>query len=291
MTAYQMVTVPVRGGELAVGLWGERGPLVVAAHGITSSHVAWTLVGEDLGRDHRFAAVDLRGRGASRDLPAPYGMDQHADDLAAVIRALGDGPVVLAGHSMGGFAAVATARRHAELVERLVLVDGGAPLPLPPGMPADATEADVAAAIEQTIGTAFARLTMTFPDRAAIVAHWKAHPALTEWSPVLTAYAEYDVIEGDGGLVTKCLLAAAVRDAQDLYATAGRTPSVLPVPAVFLRAEFGMLGAPPPFYAQGYAERWLPGLVESTVEGVNHYTITLAGRGAEAVIRAVRAER
>jgi lipase len=291
MSAYQLESVAVRGGDLAVGIWGRGGPLVVAAHGITSSHLAWSLVGADLGRDFRFAAADLRGRGGSRNLPPPYGMAQHADDLAAIIQTLGGGPAIVVGHSMGGFAAVATARRHTELVRRLVLVDGGAPLPLPPGVPADASEADLAAAIEQTVGTAFARLTMTFPDRAAVVDLWRSHPALAEWTPAMQAYAEYDVLETGRGLVTKCLLAAAVRDAQELYATSSASPQALPVPAVFLRAQRGMLGDPTPLYPSEYAQRWLPGVVESTVDGVNHYTITLADTGAEAVIRAVRAQR
>lgn len=43
-----------------------------------------------------------------------------------------------------------------------------------------------------------------------------------------------------------------------------------------------------PFYPTGYAERQLPGAVEFTVPGVNHYTITLAPRGAAAVAAAVR---
>ncbi|MCP2325097.1 pimeloyl-ACP methyl ester carboxylesterase [Hamadaea flava] len=290
MVAYRRATVAVEGGELALGSWGEEGPLVVAAHGITSSHVAWTLIGERLGADHRFVAVDLRGRGDSRDLPGPYGMDRHADDIAAVIRAYG-GSAVVAGHSMGAFVAAATARRHPDLVSRLVLVDGGAPLPLPPGVPADAGEADLKAAIEQTVGASFARLTQTFPDRAAVVDLWRAHPALTDWNPVMTAYADYDAVETAEGLVAKCRLAAAVRDAQDIYATSSARSAALPVPAVFLRAERGMLGGPVPLYPEGYAERWLPGITASTVEASNHYTITLSPTPADVVAEAIRSDR
>ncbi|NUT08409.1 MAG: alpha/beta hydrolase [Hamadaea sp.] len=290
MVAYQRATVAVEGGELAFGIWGEQGPLVVAAHGITSSHLAWALVAERLGTDHRFVAADLRGRGDSRDLPGPYGIDRHADDIAAVIRAYG-GQAVVVGHSMGAFVAAATARRHPDLVSRLVLVDGGAPLPLPPGVPADATEADLKVAIEQTVGTAFARLTETFPDRAAVTALWRGHPALTDWNAAMTAYADYDVVETADGLVTKCKLAAAVRDAQDIYATSSARSAALPVPAVFLRAERGMLGGPTPLYPEGYAERWLPGIAASTVANANHYTITLSPGPADVVADAVRTYR
>ncbi|WP_027343654.1 alpha/beta fold hydrolase [Hamadaea tsunoensis] len=286
--AYAKQTVAVGGGELAVGVWGETGPLVVAVHGITSNHLAWTLVGEDLGRDHRFVAVDLRGRGDSRDLPGPYGMARHAEDVAAVIEAFGGGPIVLAGQSMGGWVTVETAHRRPDLVERLVLVDGGAPLPLPDGVPARASEADLRSAVEQTVGTAFARLTMTFPDVESAVSLWRGHPALTEWTPLLQAYAEYDVTPAGDGVATKAVLAAAVRDAQELYALAGTEPRALPVPGVFLRAEFGMLGGLPAMYAPGDATHWLPGVAESTIDDVNHYTVLMGERGAKAVIAAIR---
>jgi hypothetical protein len=44
-----------------------------------------------------------------------------------------------------------------------------------------------------------------------------------------------------------------------------------------------------PFYPAGYAEKWLPGVEERTVAGVNHYTATLAPAGSDAVAAAVRA--
>ena len=115
-------------------MWGDEGPLVVLVHGITSSHLAFGLVGPALAADHRVVGVDLRGRGRSRELPPPYGMVAHAADVAAVIEAYGGGPAVVVGHSMGGFVAVELARGYPMLVERLVLVDGGAPLPFPAGV-------------------------------------------------------------------------------------------------------------------------------------------------------------
>ncbi|GIH75095.1 alpha/beta hydrolase [Planobispora longispora] len=283
---HRMETVPVRGGDLRVGVWGDRGPLVVAAHGITSSHMAWTLVGPELGGDHRFVAVDLRGRGGSRDLPAPYGMAAHADDLAAVIRRYGGGPAVLAGHSMGGFVVAETARRHPHLADRLVLVDGGAPLPLPPGA------GDVPEAIERTVGPVLARLRRTFATREEYRDLWRAHPAFADWTEACAAYADYDLVEAAGvgsGFVAACRLEAALADAPEVYALPGVLPRPLPAPAVFLRAARGMLDEPDaPLYSPGRAAEWLPGVAESTVDGVNHYTITLGPVGSAAVVRAVR---
>ena len=44
---YRLQGVPVDGGDLTVGVWGDEGPLVVAAHGITSHHLGYGLVGPD----------------------------------------------------------------------------------------------------------------------------------------------------------------------------------------------------------------------------------------------------
>jgi pimeloyl-ACP methyl ester carboxylesterase len=278
---------------LRVGRWsagpGSQGPLVVAAHGITSSHLAWTLVGPRLAADHRFIGVDLRGRGGSRDLPGPYGMAAHADDLAAVIIAAGGGPAILVGHSMGGFVVAETARRHPELVARLVLVDGGAPLPVPPGIDPSGDPDQIAPAIRATVGAAFARLEMAFPTVEAYRELWQAHPSFQDWTPACDEYIEYDLTGSPPELRPACRLEAALRDARDLYAFTGVEPSALPRPAVFLRAERGMLNQPDlPFYQPGYAAQWLPGTAEQTVPDTNHYTITLGVAGATAIAAAVR---
>ena len=60
-------------------------------------------------------------------------MARHVEDVLAALDRTGAGRVVLAGHSMGGFVALAFAARHPERVSALVLVDGGLPLPRPEG--------------------------------------------------------------------------------------------------------------------------------------------------------------
>lgn len=286
--SYRTVDVPVRGGDLRAGVWGEAGPLVVAAHGITSSHHAWGLIGPDLGRDHLFVGVDLRGRGGSRDLPPPYGMAVHAEDMAAVIRSFGAGPAVLLGHSMGGFVVIETVRRHPELVSRLVLVDGGPPLPPPPGLARDADDEQIGEAVNAAVGPAYARLSMTFPNREAYRQMWRVHPSLQDWTGVVQSYVDNDLVGEEPELRPACRLEAALGDARDLYAYPGIEPEPLGVPAVFLRAERGMLNEDASLYPPGYASGWLPGVAESTVPGTNHYTVTLGAAGAAAVAAAVR---
>jgi lipase len=168
----------VRGGDLRVGIWdavdtdpdGPQPPTVVAVHGVTASHRCWAMVAERL-PDVRIVAPDLRGRGRSAELPGPYGMAGHADDLAAAMDFLELPSAVVAGHSMGGFVAVAANSRHRERVDAMVLVDGG--LPLPPGPPGLSEDERTSA----LLGPVKARLSMTFPDRQSYQDFFRRHPA------------------------------------------------------------------------------------------------------------------
>jgi pimeloyl-ACP methyl ester carboxylesterase len=71
---------------------------------------------------YRCIAPDLRGFGGSEATDEALTMDRFADDVAGLIEQLGTGPVVLGGHSMGGYVAFAFARRHPEMLRGLVLV-------------------------------------------------------------------------------------------------------------------------------------------------------------------------
>jgi pimeloyl-ACP methyl ester carboxylesterase len=73
----------------------------------------------------RVIAPDLRGFGASAaGPPGPLTMDQHADDLAALLDALGvTQPVMYVGLSMGGYVGFAFWRQHPSRVRAMVLMD------------------------------------------------------------------------------------------------------------------------------------------------------------------------
>lgn len=284
MTEYRPLTAPVRGGELAAGEWRTGAePLapMLAVHGITASHRAWPLVAERL-PGTRILAPDLRGRGRSRDLPGPWGMPQHADDLAALLDAAEVDRCLVLGHSMGAFVAVELARRHPDRVTGLVLVDGGLPIPRPTGISDD----ELAAAL---IGPAAARLSMTFPDHAAYRDYWRDHPAFAaEWSPTIEQYIDYDLVGEVPALHPATRLEAVQQDSLQLdgdteYAAA---LAALPVGVDFLRAPRGLLNQVPPLYPDTEIARWraaLPKLAIHEVAEVNHYTIVMGERGADAV--------
>lgn len=129
---------------------------MLAAHGITGTHMQFHAIADQLGSDITLIAPDLRGRGRSSEVSGPFSMGTHGDDLAAVLDHVGVDRAVVMGHSMGGFAAVVLAHRHPERVEHLVLVDGGIPLDL--GALADMPTDQLIAAM---IGPALERLRMT----------------------------------------------------------------------------------------------------------------------------------
>ncbi|MFV8176706.1 alpha/beta fold hydrolase [Mycolicibacterium peregrinum] len=86
---------------------------VVLMHGLCLDLGSWQLQIDELltqrGPDIRIIGFDYRGHGKSDAAPVKtYTIEQIAADLASVIRALNvTGKVVLAGHSMGGMAALA----------------------------------------------------------------------------------------------------------------------------------------------------------------------------------------
>ncbi|MFD8083604.1 alpha/beta fold hydrolase [Kitasatospora sp. NPDC059722] len=72
----------------------------------------------------RSLLLDLLGFGIS-DRPADfrYALEDHADAVAAALRAAGVAGAEVVGHSMGGAVAIVLAHRHPELVAKLLLVD------------------------------------------------------------------------------------------------------------------------------------------------------------------------
>lgn len=107
-------------------VWDTAGPAgaptLVLLHGVTLD--ARTNFGDAvpaLAPHFRVLALDLRGHGAGPRVRVPYRLEDCADDVAAVVRALGIGPVVPVGYSMGGMVAQVFWRRHPELTAGLVL--------------------------------------------------------------------------------------------------------------------------------------------------------------------------
>ncbi len=100
-----------------------KGPLIVLLHGFTGSKENWLLLMRKLAKTHRVIAPDLPGWGeSSRSEGADYGPSAQVERIAAFLRALGEKPALVVGHSMGGQFTGLLAARHPELVGPIVLM-------------------------------------------------------------------------------------------------------------------------------------------------------------------------
>lgn len=284
--------VPVAGGDLEVGVWypaepaGED-PTLVCIHGISSSHRAFGWLADAL-PGWQIVAPDLRGRGRSADLGPPYGMAAHADDVIAILDHFRLDEVPVLGHSMGAFVAVVLAHRAPDRVSRIVMVDGGLPIPTPPGLDPDEL-------LQAVIGPAAERLAMRFGSVEEHREFWARHPAFTAaWGPDLESYVDYDLV-GEAPELRSAAVYEAVRDdSTDLHTGTAYAEALreLAHPSVFLRAERGMLDQPGGLFPrEALAALDLPPDAPRVreVEDVNHYTIVMSDHGAGAVAEQVDA--
>jgi pimeloyl-ACP methyl ester carboxylesterase len=98
-----------------------RGQPILLVHGFPLNRAIWLPQIETLSKNFRVIAPDLRGHGESEAPAGVYNMNTFADDLNALIEARQCGPVVLAGHSMGGYISFVFYRRFPQKVRGLVL--------------------------------------------------------------------------------------------------------------------------------------------------------------------------
>ncbi|MGW5865225.1 alpha/beta fold hydrolase [Streptomyces sp. NPDC055239] len=281
--------LPVEGGTLKVLRFGSGPRVAVAAHGITASGMSYRAVARQLPGEWSLYALDLRGRGDSADTPGPYGIDAHAADVCRAAEEFGGGgPVALTGQSMGAYVALRAAVRSPALFDRLLLIDGGLPLPVP-------ADVDLDEVLDSTLGPAVARLSRTFADDQAYVDFFRAHPALgAEWSSDIEAYVRYDLTGPPSARRSKVREDAVRQDGRYLL-TAGESLGAdlathLTVPTLLLHAPLGVLGQTPPILPQDLVDHWVrqsPALRAELVEGANHYTILLGSHAKTAAERLV----
>lgn len=113
--------IAVNGVNLAVDVRGQ-GPAVLFIHGFPLDHTIWEHQLAHLGGWRRIAP-DLRGMGQSDAPDLGYSLATYADDLLALLTALGVDRAVLCGLSMGGYVAFEVLRRARERVCALILMD------------------------------------------------------------------------------------------------------------------------------------------------------------------------
>jgi 3-oxoadipate enol-lactonase len=115
----------VNGIEIAYTRHGS-GTAMVLLHGYPLDGSIWSEVVPLLADRFELIIPDLRGFGESTTVDTPYTMDTFASDVAGLLDHLGFEKTALAGHSMGGYVALAFAKQYPERVSGLALVSSQA---------------------------------------------------------------------------------------------------------------------------------------------------------------------
>lgn len=287
-TEPELFDVDVDGGTLRVARWGRSGPLVVAIHGITASHLNFRAIVAHLPDDLTVVAPDLRGRGGSGTLPGPYGMDAHVRDMVALLDHLGVEKATVAGMSMGGYVAAALAAEQPERVDQVVLIDGGLSLPVPPGLDPDQV-------LDTMLGPAIERLRKTFASADEYIDMWRAHPAFTapgHWNEHTEAYVRYDLTGSEPELRSKVSEEAVRTDGRDLLTNEAVRTAVARItcPVRIIRATRGIQNEPTPVQPDilvDEAKKVCPQLLDEVVDDTNHYSLVMADRPAAVVAQRI----
>jgi lipase len=286
--------VPVAGGALTVARAGARPepgrPVALLVHGMTSGHPNYRGVARELCSITDGICVlapDLRGRGRSAHLPAPYGMATHIADLLAVLDHVGADRAVVVGHSMGCHIAARFAVDHPERAAAVLLLDSGLPV-VSEGPDSDDHE-------EGEVRGLLYRLETTFATVEDYLEYWRAHPALDgAWDEDVEALVGSDYVEDEDGVHCVVNLEAVIADLADLTFDGVTMDAVTRVhaPVRLLRAERGLVDDDPLIPLRELQEfvRRHPHVSVETVPDVNHYTIVLGSGHGPLSVAATLAE-
>ncbi len=100
---------------------GDGIPLI-CLHGYALDHTIWLKMSDELDKQIKIILPDLRGHGKSPEPPGKYSMRNMAGDILQMMDSLYLDNAYIAGHSMGGYIALALAAHYPERVKGLALV-------------------------------------------------------------------------------------------------------------------------------------------------------------------------
>lgn len=103
-----------------------KGTTVILLHGFLENSTMWKALLPELSKKNRVICIDLLGHGKSDSLSYIHTMKDMADAVHHILHELKLRKVVLVGHSMGGYVALAFAELYPEMMKGLVLVNSTA---------------------------------------------------------------------------------------------------------------------------------------------------------------------
>lgn len=210
-----MKKIQINGIELAYERKGKGTPLVLV-HGYPLDHHLWDEAVPLLKDTFDLIIPDLRGFGESTTVETPYTMDDLASDIAGLLDQLNIQKAAIAGHSMGGYVALAFARLYPERMIGLALVSSQV-LADPPDRKegryksaADVADKGISGVIETMTAKftanpqwqAFARKTMEMQQPSAYIGALKAMAERLDATPLLsTINYPVVVVHGDADVL------------------------------------------------------------------------------------------
>ncbi|WP_285584400.1 alpha/beta fold hydrolase [Actinoallomurus iriomotensis] len=118
-----MAWMTVNGVRVFYTSSGDGPRTVVLLHGWCDESTGWAGIVSGLRTEYRVIAPDFRGHGGTEPGTDGFSPFVLADDVAALLDALGVPDAVVVGHSLGGVVASVLAVRRPDLVSALVLLD------------------------------------------------------------------------------------------------------------------------------------------------------------------------
>jgi hypothetical protein len=100
-----------------------KGKAVVLLHGFLENQTMWDAYVPEFSKKNRVVTIDLLGHGKTECLGYVHSMEDQADMVHHVLRELKIRKVILIGHSMGGYVALAFAELYPDAMKGLVLLN------------------------------------------------------------------------------------------------------------------------------------------------------------------------
>jgi 3-oxoadipate enol-lactonase len=117
-----MPKIEANGIQLYCELHGpEDAEVLVLSNGVLMSTASWAYQTPALSRRYRLLLYDCRGMWQSDHPPGPYSMELHADDLAALLNALGIEQAHIGGTSYGAEVSMVFAHKYPERTRSLIV--------------------------------------------------------------------------------------------------------------------------------------------------------------------------